>query len=190
MTREAILLLAMAIAPLPVVAIVTQQHPPAIKAGSYINCTLETPIDSSTNQSGDRFTLEIRDPSYPTLHGAKIVGHFTNVQQPRGVNLARMDFLFDTITFVNGTTEPIRAYVVNKPNVVRRDATTPPPAVTAPPAPFAARSSTIVWQLQIGPKNQTSATGGTGYATRPGAQIHVNPGTPVTIELASSLKLP
>jgi hypothetical protein len=188
MTKIAALMLVL-VAP-QVVAIVTQQHAATIKAGSYINCMLETPVDSSTDKAGDEFALLVTDPSYPSLHGAKIVGHFTSVEQPRGVNLARMDFLFDTITFVNGTTEPIRAYVVNKPNVVRRTATTPPPAVTPPPAPFQASSSTIVWQLKVGPKDQTAATGGTGYATRPGAQIHVNEGSSVTIELASSLKLP
>jgi hypothetical protein len=133
MIRIGLLLLALTIVPPQVVAIVTRRHPGSIKAGSYITCTLETPIDSATDKTGDDFTLLVTDPAYPWVHGARITGHFTRVEQPRGMNLARMDFLFDTITFSNGTQEPIRAFVVS-PGVSRKVAATPPPAVTPQPA--------------------------------------------------------
>jgi hypothetical protein len=172
------------------IAVVTHTHPTSLGAGTRIACIVETPVDSATNQAGDNFTLAVADPSYPWLHGAKIAGHFTRVQGPHGLNRARIDFLFDSITFENGEKEPIRAYVIS-PNVVNKTGNAPRAAVTPPSAPFAASSSTIVWQTSIGsaPK-QTSQTGGYAYAGKNGAQIVVAVGTHVTLELASTLKTP
>jgi hypothetical protein len=189
MLRSIVFLLVAVLAPFPrALAITTAQHPSTMKAGSRIVCTLMTPIDTATAAAGDDFTLLVRDPAY--LRGAKITGHLTRVAQPRGINRARIDFLFDSIVFVNGRKEPIRAYVVAA-GVVHRAAQPPQNAVTPPPAPFAASPSTIVWQTQLGAKTRPSSqTGGYAYADRSGAQIVARAGTHVTLELASNLALP
>ena len=172
-----------------VVAMTTIQHATVVKAHTRIACVLMTAVDSRSARSGDVFKLRVDDPAQPNLHGAIIEGHVTRVMQPRGGLPAEIAFLFDDITFVNHTKTPIRAYVVAA-NVVQRTAHTPEPAAT-PMLNVQPKSSTMVWSTTIGPKaTQTSQTGGYAYATRNGAPLVVQSGSPVTIELASNLETP
>jgi hypothetical protein len=171
------------------VAITTTQHPTIIKANTRVACVLATPVDSATAKAGDEFVLRVNDDSQPSLYGAVIRGHITRVVQPHGLDRAEIAFLFDNITFINHTREPIRAYVIS-PNVSQRTASTPAP-VSAYVPPGAPKPSTIVWQTQLGPKSTASAqTGGYAYASKNGAPIVAPAGAAVTLELASDLHTP
>ena len=177
------------------VAITTVQHPASLKAGTHLVCIMENTASSATAKPGDTFRLRVDDPGYPYLRNSIVSGHVTRVMQSRGMSPAEIWFLFDTITFVNHVREPIRAYVVAA-NVTRRDTSTPAPHVGPPrfanaPGAGIPNPNTIVWQTQLGPKNQSSAqTGGAAYAPRPGVPLRVAAGTKVTIELASDLSTP
>jgi hypothetical protein len=157
---------------------------------------MQTAVDSRTAQAGDTFRLEVNDPSHPGLSGARINGHITRVNGPRGLRPAEIAFLFDSITFASGARVPIRAYVVSR-NVVRRNDTGP--GAPAPPAgPFTMpntvgppNQSTMVWSTTLGPKPQGGPqTGGFAYAESRNTPLVVQAGTPVVIELASDLQVP
>lgn len=169
-----------------------------LKVGTKINCVLDENVNSQTLKAGTDFKLRVNDPSYPALEGAEVHGHVTDVTQPAGLDRARIAFLFDYIHLRNGTKEPIRAYVVSK-NVVQYNPAAsqstrrmPPPAVpygTVTPGP-------IAWQMRIGggsPSVASTASGATGgyvYAQKSNEPIVIRSGAPVTIELASSLRIP
>lgn len=171
------------------VAITTMQHPTLVKAHTRLACVLLTPVDSATAQSGDVFKLRVDDPSHPYLRGAVIEGHVTRVWQQRGLQRAEIAFLFDDITFVNHTKQPIRAYVVSR-NVVQRETETPGPGPARALNVPGPNASTMVWSTTLGPKPaMSSQTGGYAYASHGGPLI-VQAGAPVTIELASNLQTP
>jgi hypothetical protein len=179
---------ALALLAAAVVAITTTQHPTLLKAGTRFTCVLATPVDSATAKRGDTFVLRVNDDAMPALYGAVIRGHVTHVAQPRGLDRAEIGFLFDNITFVDRSSELIRAYVVS-PNVTQRVASTPAPVRAY--VPGAPNASTIVWQTQLGPKTtQTAQTGGYAYASRSGSPLVVAVGTQVTLVLASDLRIP
>jgi len=179
-----------------VLAVTTLTQPTTLKAGTKIAVVMQNPIDSSTAQAGDTFTLDVHDPSLPGLAGAKIKGHITRVYAPRGFQPAELAFLFDSITFASGAKEPIRAYVLSR-NIVQRNATGPG-APLPPPGPVAMpntvgppNQSTMVWSTQLGPKTQqTAQTGGYAYASDRHKPLVIQAGTPGTIELASDLQVP
>jgi hypothetical protein len=179
-----------------VIAVTTLTQPITLKTGTKIACVLQTGVDSRTTQSGDTFTLHVDDPSQPALAGARIKGHVTRVNGPFGMQPAEIAFLFDSITFANGAKEPIRAFVVSR-NVVQRTATGPG-APVPPPGPVRLpntvgppNQSTMVWSTQLGPKTkETAQTGGYAYAATTKKPLVVQPGTPVTIDLASDLQVP
>ena len=176
-----------------VVSISSTQHANVLKAGTTFNVTLQSPIDSTTAQVGDDIVLIANDPSYPTLRDAKIVAHIISVRQATGSRPASIGFLFDTITFGNGSKEQFRGFVDN-PRVTQYTQSTPQPAVAPAMQPnpaFAPSSSTIVWKHDFGkPKTQTQPTGGHGYSKGPGVPIHVAAGTPARLQLASDLSTP
>ena len=186
-----VLALVIALAP-QTVAVTTSQHAATIAASAKFNATLNTTIDSTTARAGDSFTLTVTDPSYPAMDGAKIVGHFTSVEAPIGDTPASIAFLFDTISFTTGMTEPFRGFVLSQ-HVVSTTQQTPQPASAMMPKStfFAPNASTIVWRHDIaGTSPLSGQTGGRGYAKRPGVPIHVPSGTEVTLQLAASLKTP
>lgn len=176
--------------------VTTLSQPVTLKSGTKIACVMQTAVDSRTAQHGDTFTLHVSDPSQPELAGAQITGHITRVYAARGTQPAEIAFLFDSITFASGAKEPIRAYVVSR-NVVQRNATGPG-APVPPPGPIRMpntvgppNQSTMVWSTQLGPKTQeTSQTGGFAYASDRSKPLVVQAGTPVVIQLASSLQVP
>jgi hypothetical protein len=179
-----------------VLGVTTLTQPVTLRSGTRIACVMQEAVDSSTAQAGDTFTLEVNDPSYPGLAGARIRGHITRVSGPRGVRPAEIAFLFDSIRFASGARMPIRAYVVSR-NVVRRNDTgpgaplPPPGPVTMPNTVGPPNQSTMVWSTTLGPKTQGGAqTGGFAYAEARGKPLVVQAGTPVTIELARDLQVP
>ena len=187
------------------IGVTTTQHPTSLKAFTTIGTTLNTTIDSTQAQPGDTFQLTVDDPRFAWLQGATIQGHFTRIKPSSGVDPASITFLFDTITFINGTKEPFRGFVLSN-QVVNHTAGTPQPAAVAVATPysqsrFAPSSSTIAWQRNIGGGGQSSGTGkygghttaqtgGIGYARKPGVPINVPKGTQVLVQLASDLKTP
>jgi hypothetical protein len=179
-----------------VLGVTTLTQPVTIRSGTRIACVMQTAVDSSTAQFGDTFTLDVKDPSQPALEGARIRGHITSANGPRGTRRAEIAFLFDSIRFAGGARVPIRAYVVSR-NVVQRN-DTGPGAPLPPPGPIRMpntvgppNQSTMAWSTTLGPKNQSGPqTGGFAYAPSPNQPLVVQAGTPVTIQLASDLQVP
>jgi hypothetical protein len=169
-----------------------------IKAGTRIACVLDKEVDSRDLKYGDEFKLRVVDTAHPALAGAKIEGTVTEVQQPSGINRARVRFFLTSIHFPNGSHKPISAYVVNRrvspynPAAVQAARNMPPPmphGVTTP--------GPVAWQMNFGGggpptvSNRPSGTlGGTVYATSANEPIIVPAGTSVTIELQQDLTIP
>jgi hypothetical protein len=171
------------------VAITTTPHPTMIPKGTRIACTLGVSIDSSKAQVGDTFVLYPDDPTHASLRGTEIDGYIDTVSN------GRIGFWFNQITFQNGKTEPIHAYVVSARVVQRQQQpNTPPPMFMPNNSGMGPSPSTIAFQMRIGPKPSTAATssamtGGYVYVSQ-SKPIVVAQGTPVTIELATNLPTP
>jgi hypothetical protein len=170
------------------------------KAGTRIACVLDEHLDSSKLAYGDKFKLQVVDPNFPTLHGAKIIGYITDVRQPHGIDRARVGFMLTSIHLSNGEKKSISATVVSKRVVpmnpsaqyASRQQLSPMAGVpygTVTPGP-------IAWQMRIGngPSSVQSPAsqnlGGYVYATSNGEPIVVNAGTAVTVELSANLTIP
>jgi hypothetical protein len=170
------------------------------KAGTRIACVLDEHLDSSKLAYGDKFKLQVVDPNFPALHGAKIIGYITDVRQPHGIDRARVGFMLTSIHLSNGEKKSISATVVSKRVVpmnpsaqyASRQQLSPMAGVpygTVTPGP-------IAWQMRIGngPSSVQSPAsqnlGGYVYATSNGAPIVVNAGTAVTVELSANLTIP
>jgi hypothetical protein len=176
-----------------VVSISTTQHAKVLHAGTTFTAVLQTPIDSATAQPGDQIVLLVNDPSYPTLRDAKITAHITRVRNATSQRPALIGFLFDTITFGNGLTEPFRGFVDNA-RITRWTKQTPQPAAAVGipnNSYFAPNPNTIVWQKDIGKAPvPTQPTGGHAYSRGAGVPIQVAAGSTAKLELASDLKTP
>jgi hypothetical protein len=171
-----------------------------LKAGTRIACALEARFDSSKAAYGDKFKLQIVDTTFPALHGGWITGWITDVQQPKGLDRARVGFFLTTIHLPNGSKKSITAYVVNK-GVVQYNPSQqyaarqqlPPmagvPNGTLTPGP-------VAWQMRIGngpstvKHHQSGTLGGYIYGTSAHEPIIVPAGTSVTVELAENLTIP
>jgi hypothetical protein len=169
-----------------------------IRAGTRIACVLDKGVNSATLKYGDEFELRIVDTAHPALTGARINGTVTEVQQPSGINRARVRFFLTSIHFPNGAHKPISAYVVN-----RRVTPYNPAAVQAarnmpPPMPNGVRTpGPVAWQMNFGGGGPPSVStrpsgplGGTVYALSANEPIIVPAGTSVTIELQQDLTTP
>jgi hypothetical protein len=171
-----------------------------LKAGTRIACVLDEHLDSSKLAYGDKFRLQVVDPNFPALHGARIIGYITDVRQPHGVDRARVGFMLTSIHLSNGEKKSISATVVSKRVVpmnptgqyASRQQLSPMAGVpygTVTPGP-------IAWQMRIGngPSSVQSPAsqnlGGYVYATSNGVPIVVNAGTAVTVELSANLTIP
>ena len=172
------------------------------KAGTKINTTLDEAFNSTTAKYGDKFQLQVNDPSHPGLAGSEVVGWITEVDQPSGVNRAKVGFFLTSIHLSNGTKKPIVAYVVSKrvtqfnpagQSAARQQmmsAGTVPNGFTTP--------GPIAWQARVGGgsngvsvSNRPSTTvGGYIYAQSAHEPIVVPKGQPVTIELQQDLTIP
>jgi hypothetical protein len=169
-----------------------------IRAGTRIACVLDKEVDSANLKYGDEFKLRIVDTAHPALTGAKIDGVVTEVQQPSGINRARVRFFLTSIHFPNGLHKAISAYVLN-----RRVTPYNPAAVQAsrnmpPPMPNGVRTpGPVAWQMNFGGGSAPSVStrpsgtlGGTVYAMSANEPIIVPAGTSVTIELQQDLTIP
>lgn len=196
-SAAAVLLGAVAQAPAP-----SFHAPVTIKAGAKISCVLDEAINSATLQPGTDFKLKVVDPNQPSLAGATIHGHVTDVVGPHGINRAKIGFVLDYIHFKDGTKSAIRAYVLSRDVVytnsaAKAQAMQPPPPMlpngTVTPGP-------VAWQMRIGlgpggggskpvsvaPPN-TGQSGGYLYAKADNEPIVVPKGVTVTVQLANDL---
>lgn len=172
-----------------------------LSTGQTIVTQTLAPIDTKTLKTGDTIPLKVVPP-YPAgasgLAGATITLTITDLTHDPVSGRARMAFLFDSIRFANGRSEPIAAYVQSSA-VVRRGA--PTPVAAAPPAPpsltmpNAAPASTIFWSKKVGSSSSTSnntgvigPTGGYAYARSGDASLPA--GSTVKIQLARDLAVP
>jgi len=199
LTKAAAVLLAASMLPVTAGAttLVTSQ---TLKAGTRIACVLDEHLDSSKLAYGDKFRLQVVDPNFPALHGARIIGYITDVRQPHGVDRARVGFMLTSIHLSNGEKKSISATVVSKRVVpmnptgqyASRQQLSPMAGVpygTVTPGP-------IAWQMRIGngPSSVQSPAsqnlGGYVDAASNGVPIVVNAGTAVTVELSANLTIP
>jgi hypothetical protein len=171
-----------------------------IPSGTKILCVLGQGVNSATLKVGTDFKLRIDDPAQPSLTGAAIHGHVTDVAGPGGMTRARIGFMLDYIQFKSGSRASIHAIVVSK-NVtqtntaaVRQEAVKfslpPMPNGTVTPGP-------IAWQMNFrrdaAPSVSPPPAGNTSgyvYAQKSNENIVVPPGAPVTIQLTSNLTTP
>jgi hypothetical protein len=170
-----------------------------LKAGTKINCVLDESFNSTNAKYGDKFKLRVVDPSQPALQGSHITGWITEVDQPSGLNKAKVVFFLTTIHLANGSKKPISAYVVSKrvtpynpmaAQASRQQLAAPMPNGFVTPGP-------IAWQAKIGSSGPvqisnrpTGTVGGTIYAANTHEPIVVPAGQPVTIELQQNLTIP
>jgi hypothetical protein len=171
-----------------------------LSSGTQIRCVLAQGVNSANLTVGEDFKLVIDDPSQPSLEGAAIHGHVTDVAGPGGMSRARIGFMLDFIRFKNGVRESIHANVVSR-NVVQTNTAVarqesvkfslpPMPTGTVTPGP-------IAWQMHFrrdaAPSVSPPPAGNTSgyvYAQKSNENIVIPPGAPVTIQLTSSLTTP
>lgn len=171
-----------------------------ISNGTKILCVLGANVDTRTLTVGTDFTLQVDDPTLPSLAGAAIHGHVTDVAGPGGMTRARIGFILDYIRFKNGTRAAIHAVVVSK-NVTQTNtaaarqervkfALPPMPNGTVTPGP-------IAWQMTFRRDAAPSVTpppagntSGYVYAQKSNENIVIPAGSPVTIQLTSDLATP
>jgi hypothetical protein len=172
-----------------------------IRAGTKIATALDETLSSATLKYGDSFKLRVIDTSHPVLDGAEIVGYIGDVEQPSGMNPAKVTFFLTSVHLRNGTSKPISAYVVSKRvtpydpagvQQARRQmmAAPPMPNGTVTPGP-------IAWQMKVGASGPATIStrpsgllGGIVYAGSAHKPIVVPAGTPVTVELQQNLTIP
>jgi hypothetical protein len=171
------------------------------KAGTRIACVLDESFNSTTAKYGDKFKLRIVDPSHPALQGGHITGWVTEVDQPSGLNKAKVVFFLTEIHLANGAKKPITAYVVSKrvtPYNPMAAQAARQQMMAAPPMPQGVLTpGPIAWQAKIGGSgpvqisNRPNGTvGGQIYAVNTHEPIIVPAGQPVTIELQQNLTIP
>ena len=171
-----------------------------IPSGTTFTAVLHKGIDSSTLTTGSNFVLHIDEPTQPAIDRATIHGHVTDVSGPSGVDRAHIGFVFDYIKFQNGSRAPVHVQVLSKyvtqtnTAAVAKEAAKfslpPMPVGTVTPGP-------IAWQLTFRHGSSPSYTpaptglsGGYVYAANSNENIVIPPGTPVTMQLTSSLTVP
>jgi hypothetical protein len=171
-----------------------------ISSGTKILCVLGANVDTRTLTVGTDFKLQVDDPTLPSLAGAAIHGHVTDVAGPGGMTRARIGFILDYIRFKNGTRTTIHALVVSK-NVTQTNTAAarqerlkfslpPMPNGTVTPGP-------IAWQMTFRKDAAPSVTpppagntSGYVYAQKSNENIVIPAGSPVTIQLTSDLATP
>lgn len=173
-----------------------------IANGTKILCVLSQAVDSRTLKVGTNFKLQVDDPTLPSLAGAAVHGHVTDVAGPGGMTRARIGFLLDYIRFKNGKRAAIHAVIVSK-NVVQSNTA----AVAAqreavkfslPPMPSGrVTPGPIAWQMTFRKDAAPSVTpppagntSGYVYAQKSNENIVIPPGAPVTIALTHDLTTP
>ncbi len=171
-----------------------------IAAGTKLQSVLAEGVDSATLKPGADFKLRIDDPSQPSLAGAAIHGHVTDVGAPSGLDRARIGFVLDYIRFKNGQREPIHAEVLDKRVTQTNTAYAKQEAVkfSLPPMPVGTVTpGPIAWQMTFSRGSAPSVTpppignsGGYVYAEKPNETIVVPPGAPVTLRLTADLTTP
>jgi hypothetical protein len=86
------------------------------KHGSEVDGKLLTPISTKTSASGDPFKLQVVDllfVHHPELKGAVIDGHLEDISPAGPTHAAKLNVIFDDITFADGKSEPISVAVKN-----------------------------------------------------------------------------
>jgi hypothetical protein len=185
---------------LALVATVTIARAATVPSGTKIVCVLGQGVNSATLKVGTNFKLRVDDPTQPSLAGAAIVGHVTDVAAPGGMTRARIGFILDYIAFKNGARGAIHAIVLSRnvtqtnTAVARQEAVKfslpPMPNGTVTPGP-------IAWQMNFRRDAAPSVTpppagntSGYVYAQKSNENIVIPPGSPVTIQLTSNLTTP
>ena len=171
-----------------------------VSNGTKILCILGQNVDTRTLKVGADFKLQVDDPTLPSLAGAAVHGHVTDVAGPGGMTRARIGFLLDYVRFKNGTRAAIHAVILSK-NVTQTNtaaarqervkfALPPMPNGTVTPGP-------IAWQMNFRKDAAPSVTpppagntSGFVYAQKSNENIVIPAGAPVTIQLTSDLKTP
>ncbi|MBV8148681.1 MAG: hypothetical protein JO092_06300 [Candidatus Eremiobacteraeota bacterium] len=170
-----------------------------ISSGTKILCILKHAINSTTAMAGNDFSLLVDDPAQPALKGASVHGSITDVGRAAGTARARIGFILSYIKFANGTRAAIHANVVGKDVVQSNTALARQEAVkfSLPPMPGTVTPGPVIWQIHFRQGSAPSVspppagnTSGYVYAEKSNENIVIPPGSPVTIQLTSSLTAP
>lgn len=171
-----------------------------IPTGTKVLCVLGKGVDSRTVTVGTDFKLQIDDPTLPSLAGAAIHGHVTDVAGPGGLTRARIGFILDFIRFKSGTRAAIHAVVLSRNVTQTNTAVQRQEAVkfSLPPMPSGrVTPGPIAWQMTFRKDAAPSVTpppagntSGYVYAQKSNENIVIPPGAPVTIQLTSNLTTP
>ena len=182
------------------VAVVAPARAATIPSGTTLRCVLSQGVNSSTLTTGTDFKLHVDDPAQPSLAGATIHGHVTDVAGPGGLTRARIGFMLDYIRFKNGTRASIHANIVSKNVTQTNTALVQQEAVkfSLPPMPHGTVTpGPIAWQMNFRKDAAPSVspppagnTSGYVYAQKSNENIVIPPGSPVTITLTSGLTTP
>ena len=171
------------------------------KSGTKIACTLDELLDSSKLSYGDTFKLRVVDTTHAALNGSEITGYITDVKKPHGTEQGRVGFFLTSIKLPNGTKKPITAYVVNRrvtqynpaAQYAQRQQLSPGagrPYGSVTPGPIAWQMNMGSGPSTVGTQHHSQSLGGYVYASASQWPIIVQPGTPVTVELAANLTVP
>jgi hypothetical protein len=171
-----------------------------VPAGTKIRCVLAENVDSRTLTAGTGFLLRVDDPQQAVLDGAWIKGHVTDVQQPHGLDRARIGFVLSNIRLRNGQRTTIHAEVLGQ-NVTQVDMAVVKrerekfllpqlPVGTVTPGPVAFSITFREGSRPSVTPPPSAANGGYVYAAKSNENIVIPAGTPVTIKLTSNLALP
>ncbi|BAY27082.1 hypothetical protein NIES2100_69030 [Calothrix sp. NIES-2100] len=94
----------------------TQTSPVSIPANTNLDTVLQQELSTGKNTNNERFSLRVKDSVKgvkPDLKDAVIQGHLENVVKAAKGTKAKLNLVFDEITFKNGETYPIDAALVN-----------------------------------------------------------------------------
>jgi hypothetical protein len=171
------------------------------KSGTKIACTLDELMNSSKLSYGDTFKLRVTDTTHGALNGSEITGYITDVKKPSGAEQGRVGFFLTTIKLPNGEKKSITAYVVNRrvtqynpaAQYAQRQQLSPAagrPYGSVTPGPVAWQMNMGSGPSTVGTQHHSQSLGGYVYASASQWPIIVQPGTPVTVELAANLTIP
>lgn len=83
-----------------------------LPAGTQVNVTIDSTLDSSTTKAGDTFTAHIAQPipaGDEALAGGWVIGHVVKVQKAQQGRNPEIDLKFDQLQLADGSSAPIDA---------------------------------------------------------------------------------
>ena len=166
-----------------------------LSAGSTITAKLESSdINSKNAQVGDGFTMRVARPypnDNPAFANSTIRGHVSNVRAAGQGRKAILTLAFDSITFANGTHEPISGYTES---MATKDENTTARKALGAGAGMAVGSQTLGRIIGGGAGGAlgtlVGAAGGFAYANNAKPNMNLATGANVVIQTDEPITIP